>query len=146
VFEVRITDEVDEAGVEELRQAVMAFNVAATGYDDGAALGCLVRGDDGRLLAGIDGFTWGGYAMVEWLWVHDEQRGTGLGRQLMDAAEVEAARRGCSVVRVNTHTFQAPAFYARLGYVRIGFADGTPRAHGEVFLEKRIDPDGSPRP
>ena len=31
MFEVRITDEVDEAGVEELRQAVIAFNIAATG-------------------------------------------------------------------------------------------------------------------
>jgi GNAT superfamily N-acetyltransferase len=98
------------------------------------------EGADGRLVAGIDGFTWGGYAMIEWLWVHDDLRGSGLGQRLMEAAEQEAGRRGCVVVRVNTHTFQAPGFYARLGYVRIGFAEGTPRDHGEVFLEKRLDP------
>ena len=80
MFEVRITDEVDEAGVEELRQAVIAFNIAATGYDDGAALGCLLRDDDGRLVAGVDGFTWGGYARVDVLWVDEAQRGQGLGR------------------------------------------------------------------
>ena len=30
--------------------------------------------------------------------------------------------------------------------IRIGFADGTPRVHRQVFLEKRIDPDASPAP
>ena len=101
-----MTDEVDKEGVEELREAVIAFNVAVTGYTDGASLGCFVRDADGQLVAGLHGFTWGGYAMIEWLWVHDDHRHTGLGTRLMEAAENESARRGCVVVRVNTHTFQ----------------------------------------
>ena len=43
MFDVQTTDEVDEAGVEELRNAVIAFNVAATGYSDGVSLGCVLR-------------------------------------------------------------------------------------------------------
>ena len=31
MIDVQMTDEVDEAGVEELRNAVIAFNLAATG-------------------------------------------------------------------------------------------------------------------
>jgi hypothetical protein len=31
MFEAEITDEVDASGVEELRNAVKAFNIAATG-------------------------------------------------------------------------------------------------------------------
>ena len=138
MFDVHITDEVDEAGVEELRNAVIAFNVAATGFSDGASLGCLLRDDDLRLVAGLDGFTWGGYAMIEWLWVDDEHRHAGLATRLVRAAEYEAARRGCVVVRVNTHTFQAPGFYERLGYSEIGRAHDTPVGHGEVFFEKRV--------
>jgi GNAT superfamily N-acetyltransferase len=137
-LEVRITDEVDAAGIEELRQAVIAYNIARTGYDDGRSLGCLLRDDEGRLVAGIDGFTWGGYAMVEWLWVHDDLRHGGVGSRLLGAAEEEAARRGCVVVRVNTHTFQAPHFYAAHGYQQIGFAEDAPRHHGEHFFEKRL--------
>jgi hypothetical protein len=57
MFEVHMTDEVDEAGVEDLRNAVIAFNVAATGYSDGASLGCLLRDQAGRLIAGLDGFS-----------------------------------------------------------------------------------------
>ena len=133
-----VTDKVDEAGVEELRNAVIAFNVAATGYSAAASLGCLLRDDHGQLVVGLDGFTWGGYAMIEWLWVHDDYQHRGLGARLVGAAEDEASRRGCVVVRVNTHTFQAPHFYARLGYSQIGVARDAPVKHGEVFLEKRL--------
>jgi GNAT superfamily N-acetyltransferase len=138
MFDVQMTDEVDEAGVEELRNAVIAFNVDVTGYCDGASLGCLLRDQAGRLIAGLDGFTWGGYAMIEWLWVHGDHRHNGLGTRLVEAAEDEAAIRGCVVVRVNTHTFQAPGFYARLGYSQIGVAEDTPLGYGEVFLQKRL--------
>lgn len=139
MYDIQMTDEVDEAGVAELRDAVIAFNLAATGYAHGVPLGCLVRDSSGDLIAGIDGFTWGGYAMVEWLWVREGHRGGGLGSRLVREAEVESARRDCVVVRVNTHTFQAPDFYARLGYSLIGRSRDTPVGHGELFLEKRLD-------
>ncbi len=137
-----MTGELDAAGVEQLRNEVIAFNVAATGYSDGAPLGCLLRDPAGQLIAGLEGFTWGGYAMIEWLWVHDRYRNDGLGRRLVVAAEQEAARRGCVVVRVNSHTFQAPGFYVGLGYSQIGLATDTPVGHGEVFLQKRLDRPG----
>jgi GNAT superfamily N-acetyltransferase len=143
MFDVEMTDEVDEAGVDDLRNAVIAFNVAATGYSDGSSLGCLLRDQDGQLIAGLDGFTWGGYAMIEWLWVHSKYRHDGLGTRLVKAAEHEAVRRGCVVVRVNTHTFQAPGFYAGLGYSQIGLTQDTPVGHGEIFLQKRLDRQNS---
>jgi hypothetical protein len=63
-------------------------------------------------------------------------------RQLMSAAEAEAVTRRCRVVRVDTHTFQTPGFYEKLGYQRIGFAPDTPVGHGEVFFLKRL-PSGA---
>jgi ribosomal protein S18 acetylase RimI-like enzyme len=133
-----MTDIHDEVAVAELREQVIAFNIAVTGYEDGRSLGCFVRNGDGKLVAGLDGFTWGGYAMIEWLWVAEPGRRQGLGRQLMVAAEEEAVARGCAVVRVNTHTFQAPGFYRKLGYEEVGFASNAPAHHGEVFFSKRV--------
>jgi ribosomal protein S18 acetylase RimI-like enzyme len=138
MFDVRITDEVDEAAIEELRNRVNEYNLAATGLPAGQSLGCFVRDEHGGLIAGIDGFTWGGYAKIEWLWVDEHHRGGGLGTGLVRAAEVEAERRGCDVVRVDSHTFQAPGFYEKLDYRPIGFAEGTPIGHGEVFFAKRL--------
>jgi GNAT superfamily N-acetyltransferase len=136
--ELIITDVNDEAAVAELRDRIIAFNIAVTGYDDGRSLSCFLRNDDGEMYAGLDGFTWGGYAMIEWLWVAEEERRSGLGRRLVLAAEREAAARGCSVVRVNTHTFQAPDFYRTLGYSEIGTAADAPAGYGEVFFAKLL--------
>ncbi len=139
-----MSDEPDEAASAALRRAVMAHNVAATGYDDGAALASFVHDENGDLVAGLEGFTWGGYAMVEWLWVREDYRGHGLGQRLVRSAEAEAQERGCRVLRVNSHSFQAPHFYSRLGYTVIGSADDTPVGHGEVFFTKRLDDPPAP--
>jgi GNAT superfamily N-acetyltransferase len=136
--ELIITDVHDEAAVAELRDRVIAYNIAVTGYDDGRSLSCFLRDENDELIAGLDGFTWGGYAMIEWLWVTESARGQGLGRRLVQSAEREAAARGCTVVRVNTHSFQAPDFYRKLGYDEIGFAPGAPSAHGEFFFAKEL--------
>jgi ribosomal protein S18 acetylase RimI-like enzyme len=138
MFEVRMTDEVDEAGVAELRNALIAFNYETTGYVDGASLGCLVRDEHGDLIAGLDGFTWGGYCKIEWLWVREDHRHAQLGTRLVLAAEQEAGARGCALMRVDTHTFEAPGFYARLGYEQFGAVADTPKGYGEVFLVKRL--------
>jgi len=37
---------------------------------------------DGTLVAGLDGFTWGGYAYVDLLGVSDALAGQGVGRRL----------------------------------------------------------------
>jgi len=138
MVDFKMTDVHNEAAVSELRERLVAFNIAATGYDEYRSLSCFLRNDEGELDAGIDGFSWGGYAMVEWLWVTASIRGRGHGTSLMRAFETEAQKRSCRVVRVNTHTFQAPDFYRRLGYDEIGYAEDTPLGHGEHFLAKRL--------
>ena len=141
MFEVEITDVHDEAARTELRERLIAHNIAVTGYDDGRSLSCFLRDEAGELVAGLAGFTWGGYAKIEWLWVAEHLRGSGLGQRLVEAAEAEAAASGCRVVRVDTHTFQAPGFYERLGYHRVGEAVDTPVGHGEVFYVKELRPE-----
>ena len=136
--ELIITDVHDEAAVAELRDRIIAFNIAVTGYDDGRSLSCFLRHDDGEMYAGLDGFTWGGYAMIEWLWSR-RGRGTDSADRLVLAAE-NAGRGASAVVRVNTHTFQAPDFYRTLGYSEIGTAEDAPVGHGEVFFAKRLIP------
>jgi GNAT superfamily N-acetyltransferase len=125
----------DEAA---LRDALLEFNYLATGYRDGRSLSCFLRHDDGSLMAGIDGFTWGGYARIDYLWVCEAYRGTGLGSRLLAAAEVEARARGCTTVVLDTHSFQAPEFYRRRNYVEVGLTEDTPRGHTQVLFQKAL--------
>ena len=136
--EIRILDIDDEAAVAELRDQLVAHNIESTGYGQYRCMSCFLRDSERQLQAGISGFSWGGYAMIEWLWVSPSLRGASLGSQLVRAVEAEVRARGCRVIRVNTHTFQAPDFYRKLGYEQIGYAEDTPMDHGEVFFAKRL--------
>jgi GNAT superfamily N-acetyltransferase len=137
-WDVVIRDTATEAEVAELRDAIHEFNFVTTGYRDGRSLSCFLRGDDGVLVAGIDGFTWGGYARVEYLWVTEALRGQGLGTRLLDAAEEEARRRGCGTIVLDTHSFQAPDLYRARGYTEVGTTSDTPRGYTQTLFQKAL--------
>jgi GNAT superfamily N-acetyltransferase len=130
--------DVDPDLAERLDQEISAFNAAASGHHDARMLSVAVRGDDGDLRGGLYGWTWGGCGYVDLLWVRDDQRGLGLGADLLAAAEAEIRRRGCDRVALSTHSFQAPGFYARLGYTECGRTPGYPRGHDDIHLLKQL--------
>ena len=137
--EVRFVAGDTDAGLRErLDEEISAFNAAATGHHDGRLLSVAVRGDDDDLQAGLYGWTWGGCGYIDLLWVRDDQRGHGLGARLLAAAEAEIQRRGCDRVALNTHSFQAPDFYARFGYTECGRTPGYPRGHDDIHLVKQF--------
>jgi ribosomal protein S18 acetylase RimI-like enzyme len=135
---IEIRDEASDTDSTELRDKIHEFNVATTGYDDGRSLSCFLRDGNGVLYAGIDGFTWGGYAKIEYLWVDESRRGEGLGQALLVAAEAEATQRGCTTIVLDTHSFQAPAFYRKLGYTAVGETVDTPVGYTQTLFQKRI--------
>jgi predicted N-acetyltransferase YhbS len=51
--------------------------------------------------------------MIGWLWVQGDYGHNGLGNRFVEAAEHEAARRGCAVVRVNTPHLPDPGLLRR---------------------------------
>jgi GNAT superfamily N-acetyltransferase len=139
---IRISDVITADDRRELEDRLNAFNVESTGFRDARALSCLLRDQEGTLVAGIDGLTWGGYAHVEVLWVSEPLRGTGIGRGLLEAAEAEARVRGCSSIVLSSHEFQAPGFYAKLGYYPVGATEDTPVGSRELHFQKRLTATG----
>ncbi len=128
----------DEAAPEDLKflERINEFNFATTGIYDARLLVALLRDDSGRIYAGLSGHTWGGVAEVRFLWVDESRRHIGIGSQLLRAAEKEARSRGCNKIVLSTHSFQAPDFYRRHGYVVAGEFSDYPRDHRSIFLEK----------
>jgi GNAT superfamily N-acetyltransferase len=138
--ELRLTLEnaPNEADEQFVQDQLIAYNLAKTGLHDYQPLAVFLRDDAGAILGGLTGFTWGGALKIEILWVRDDQRGGGYGARMLAMAEDEARRRGCQQVILDTHSFQAPAFYPKHGYTQCGVADDWPVGHKQYYFQKRL--------
>jgi GNAT superfamily N-acetyltransferase len=121
-----------------LEDQLYAYNVEQTGVDDGRWLTVFVRDDSGRIVAGLHGWTWGGGAKVQTLWVRSDLRGHGYGTRLLAAAEAEARARGCNRIHLDTFAFQAPLFYQKHGYEVVGEDNDTLLEHKHYRLRKLL--------
>src|SRR3954453_18148190 len=105
----------EQAIAERLTDEGDRFNVRTTGITDAREFLGAERGEDGALLGGVHGWSWGGTCWIQALWVRAETRRTGLGGRLRSAAEAIARDRGCAQLALDTHPFGPPR---RLGGLR----------------------------
>jgi GNAT superfamily N-acetyltransferase len=128
-----------EADVQFVLEQLIEYNLVQTGIRDYQPLAVFLRDDSGEIVGGLTGFTWGGTLKIEILWVREDQRGSGYGARMLAMAEDEARRRGCRQAILDTHSFQAPEFYPKHGYIQCGVADDWPRGHKQYYFQKRLD-------
>ncbi len=119
-----------------------AYNTAAIDAGEQRELSVKVVAEDGSVVAGLAGWTWGTCAGTSLVWVREDARRQGWGGQLLAAAERVARQRGCQQIIVTSFTFQAPRFYELHGYVETGRVEGLPVAgEADVHLRKQLQPD-----
>jgi len=124
-----------------LEDRIYEFNSSVTGIADGAWLAFFMREVDGSV-AGLTGNTWGGACELRQFWVEESRRHRGLGTRLLQAAEQEARRRGCTQIVLMTFSFQAPAFYERHGFEIVATIDDHPHGYRNLLMRKRLAADG----
>jgi GNAT superfamily N-acetyltransferase len=140
-----VEDDPDPEELATLETRLAEATAAATGHsrDGERQLAVLARAEDGTLVGGVSGWTWGGTCELLHLWVDETARGEGLGTRLLDAAEAEAARRGCHQVVLFTHAVHAghdEQRYPRRGYELVGRIDGYPAGDAALWYRKRLGP------
>ena len=137
-MDIPLEHEPSPEDIRVLEEQIYAFNEAATGIRDGKLLAFFMRDGDGRVLGGLYGWTWGATCYVRYLFVPPELSNQGHGSGLMRRMEEEAKARGCRQIALETHSFQAPEFYRRLGFEIVGRIDGYPSGHHSLTMLKRL--------
>ena len=75
---------------------------------------------------------------IELLWLSEECRGKGIGKELIVAAEKFAKKHNCEKVFVETTSWQAKPFYEKVGYKHIATLNDRPKGHASHYLTKDL--------
>lgn len=134
-FEVSVKQ--DDHTLKTLVSGVRSHNFENAGAETSKPLSVVCRNNGGSLIGGVAGRTIYKQFLIDVLWVEQSARGAGLGRRLMEMAEIEAKERGCLAAQVDTLSFQAPEFYEKLGFETVGKVSGFPESPDRYFFLKR---------
>ena len=124
---------------EEVRRRLQQHN--AEYMAEGKDYSCHIE-QDGAVSAGIVAEAVGDTVEVEFLYVDKARRGGGLGSRLLRHVEAEAAKDGMRRVLLNTYSFQAPGFYAKVGYRRLFEITPCFDRHSQFFFVKELEEAG----
>ncbi len=145
-YELVVCDTGDEARHKQVDGILTAFNVAESevvrqavesGYS-GEPLDVYLLDGQGNLAGGLLATSRWQTLFLGQLWIADGLRGQGWGRRMVEMAEAEARRRGCTQVEGHIHGFQAPGFWRTLGHSNIGEIDDFPPGYAFIWLRKGL--------
>jgi len=97
-----------------------------------------VRDDAHQMVGGLVAVAGAGVLFIQWVFLPPDRRLEGVGRQVMALAEAEGLRRGCRLAHLDTFTFQARAFYEKLGYSVFGTLDYPDPQVSRYYMRKTL--------
>ena len=121
-----------------ITDAINRWNMDVTGDHAYRPVAIFLRDAEGSICGGVTGGVWGGWLHIVGLWVGEAFRGRGLGRELLLAAEAEGRAAGARHAFLETHSFQAPGLYQRLGYVAVAELDDYPPGGSQLIMRKDL--------
>jgi GNAT superfamily N-acetyltransferase len=136
-YQIKVEDSPAPEDIQTLCNNLYEFNAAQTGQP-GQFITVFMRDDERQIAGGAHGWTAFGWLHIDVLWVKEGLRQKGLGRQLLEATETEAKRRGCKFAELETFSFQAPEFYKKNGYTVFAELEQVAGEHRWYFLKKNL--------
>ncbi|WP_445946965.1 GNAT family N-acetyltransferase [Shewanella sp.] len=139
---IETTSSPNSEDLKTISQGIQRFNQSHLSnelvFEADTRFAVFAKDDKGIVQGGIRALAFWNYCIIELLWLSKETRGSGVGRQLMAAAEAFAIEKGFSYMRTETLSFQAKPFYEKLGYKVYGELDDYPAGFTTYCLVKKL--------
>ena len=136
-MDFHVEDHPEPRDIDVLETQIRREASVAMGLGDEVDLAIFIR-DAGRVVAGINGWTWGDSCELQNLWVEPRLRGRQLATRLLAAAEAAAAARGCTQTVHFTYDFQARPLYERNGYQLLARVENFPTGTDVLWYHKQL--------
>lgn len=138
---MRIKLESSEEAREYIRQRLIEYNVGqipeeAKSNKETATF--TVRDDTGKIIGGITCTYYWQHLYIDFLWVEESVRKEGIGAKLLAEAENFAKQKGARLIKLDSFSFQAPAFYQKYGYTVFGKVEDHPVGCTQYYLMKKL--------
>lgn len=138
-MDVTVVEHISESDKEDLLAGLRSYNRQFISKKDWGDLGLFSRNEDGALLGGLIASRVGLWLNIEYLWVSEAARGSGLGARLIQTAEREGVKKGTRQALVDTFSFQALPFYQKQGYqLQMTLADFPDPGIQRYYLTKHL--------
>ncbi len=124
--------------VEDIEERLSVFDENYINYKMN---GCIQIGieEDQKLIAGLDAcITAFKILYVSTVFVDEDYRRKGYGKQLICEMEKQAVEMGVNMIRIDTFNWQGKEFYEALGYEIVGSYENTADGYAEYFFIKRL--------
>jgi GNAT superfamily N-acetyltransferase len=131
-------EKLEQPAWEVIGGGISDFNTRQAGDDHGKNLCYVLKSPEGEILGGVIGATHWDWLYVNLMWLREDLRGQGYGKELLKLAEEEARQRGANFSYLDTFSFQAPEFYKKQGYEVFGQLDDFPTGHQRYYLKKAL--------
>ena len=138
---VSLSDIVDPISYATIVDMLTAYNQSKTQeleQEINKPIEIIARNDANEIIGGLYGRSIWGTLEVKTIVVKLEDRNAGIGRILMQEAELEAKRRNCRFISLDTFSFQAPGFYEGLGFEKIGTESDFPKGSAKYHYRKHV--------
>lgn len=135
---IMVTADLDAGDQAAIEAGMDAYNQSRVGPDPTRPLWLTCRDPHGRITGGARCLIMWHWLLIDWLWIAEEHRRTGLGSRLLRRAEQAGMAQGCTGVMLNTFSFQAPEFYRRHGYEVFGRLADLPPGEIRYWMSKQL--------
>lgn len=135
---LEVADRPTPADVAAVDDGLHAYNQQASELTTIQTFGCFARLPNGDMVGGAVGRTWGTACEMQQIWVQEAHRRSGLGTRIVRALEDAARSRGCTLLYLDTFSWQAPKFYLSLGYEVACQFKGFPDGASKFILKKSL--------
>lgn len=138
MYKFTIEDRPSSEDVAILGQGLTAHSLPHTPAPGFQPIASFMRDETGKLVGGVWGYLNWNWLSVNFVWLSEDLRGDGYGKQLLLALEDEARTRGCQFAHLDTFSYQARPFYEKLGYEVFATLEEYPPGQQRFFMKKTL--------